>query len=65
MRLPRNNCCVKPNDSRVKAGSKNVSSLANMLRNAIFASLCNIIFAPLGMFSVILLQKLILNSTNN
>lgn len=65
MRLLPNNCCVKPNNCCVKRNSKNVSFVANMLRNAIFATLCNIIFAPLGTFSVILRQKLILISTNN
>lgn len=49
----------------VKRNSTNVASVANMLCNAIITTLCNIIFALLGTFSVILLQKLILNSTNN
>lgn len=65
MRLPRNNCCIKSNNSRIKTNDKNVSSVANMLRNAIFASQCNIIFAPLGTFGVILRQKFNSYSTNN
>lgn len=65
MRLPENNCCAKPNNSCVKLNDKNVSSVANMLRNAIFASQCNIIFAPLGTFGVILQQKFNSYSTNN
>lgn len=65
MRLPENNCSAKPNNSSVKLNDKNVSSVANMLRNAIFTSQCNIFFALLGTFGVILRQKFNSYSTNN